>query len=478
MLKKTIVNTTLWAGFEQYAIQGIQFISSIIMARLMMPEAYGIMAMIYVFIDLSLMFVDMGFTTALIRKQNCTASDYATVFFSNLCIGLLIYILFTVSAPIIADFYGQTLLRRVIPAIGLVFIINSLYTVSSVRLTKNLRFDTKAKISAISSILSAVAGIIFAWLGWEVWALVVQTLIFSFLRCILNIIAAKWRPVWSYSWTSFKELFGFGSKVLGGNILFVFYQNVFNVLIGRFMPARTLGFFSRADGYSKLVPLNINTVLMKVTLPLISKEQDNESMLVNMNQKAVMIISFLIFPASMILAGAAKPLVSVLITDKWLPCVPLIQILCCAVMFEHIAWINWDFVLVKGRSLLVLINRLIAFVMAVTLVLATVGLSIEWVAISKGVCTLITVVVSIVLIRKVLPVNVYALVRHLCPMAIVSVFIGGILYYTFEKVDSSWLNLLIALPTAIVAYLGAAMLFFRPTLKLFIELLKNGFSKS
>ena len=180
----------------------------------------------------------------------------------------------------------------------------------------------------------------------------------------------------------------------------------------------------------------------------------------------------------MILAGAAKPLVSVLITDKWLPCVPLIQILCCAVMFEHIAWINWDFVLVKGRSSLVLINRLIAFVMALMLVLAAVGPGIKWVAIAKGVCTLITVVVSIVLIRKVLPVNILALVRLLCPMMIVSVIIGGILYYVFEHVDSSVVNLLIALPTAIVAYLGAAMLFFRSTLKLFIELLKNGFSKS
>lgn len=478
MQKKVIARTTFWAGFEQYAVQGIQFASGIIMARLLMPEAYGILAMMYIFIDLSLMVVDMGFTTALIRKQDCTRLDYATVFFSNVFIGVLIYTLFAVCAPLIADFYEQPLLRKVIPAIGLVFIINSLYTVSSIRLTKELRFNSKAKISTAASALSAATGITLAYLGWGVWALVIQTLAMSLIRCVLYIAVVRWRPAWAYSWASLKELFSFGSKVLGGNILFVFYQNIYNVLIGRFMPASTLGFFSRADGYSKLVPLNISTVLMKVTLPLISKEQDDDTALVNMNQKAIVLISFLTFPASMLLAGAAKPLVSVMITDKWLPCVPLLQTLCCAMMFEHIAWINWDFVLVRGRSGLVLLNRVITFVVAVVSVLVAIGWGIECVAAAKGLCTLVSVSVSFMLIRTVLPIRVTALVRLLLPMMITSVLIGIGLFHTFNVLDSSALNLLIALPAAIGVYLLASWLFFRPTLKLFLELLKNGFSKS
>lgn len=471
--KKEAVKTTFWAGIEQYSTQGIQFLSGIIMARLLLPEAYGILSMIFIFTDLSLMIVDMGFTTALIRKQKCTQKDYSTVFYINVIIGFLVYGLFYLCSPAIASFYNQPVLCDIIPIIGLTFIINAFYAVPSIQLTKKLQFNTRAKITIAASSLSAVCGIILAYKGLGIWALVMQSIAVSLLKSVLYVIVVKWKPSLIFSTNALRELWGFGSKVLGSNILFVFYQNVYSVLIGRYLQVSFLGYFSRADSYSKLVPLNISTVLMKVMLPLISKIQDNDQELVQVNKKVVTLISFLIFPASMMLAGCAGPLISVMITDKWLPCVPLLQILCGAMMFEHLAWINWDFMLVKGKSKMVLQNRILTFVISVGLLLIVVNWGIKWVAVAKAISSLFTVVISSLFLKKVLPLDYVDMYKTLFPMMITSLAIGLGIYSAFIYLNSSLINLIIVLMIATSVYLLIARFLFNDVLRMFVNILKR-----
>ena len=293
--KRVAVKSTFWAGIEQYTTQGVQFLSSIVMARLLLPEDYGILAMLFIFMDLSAMITDMGFTTSLIRKQNCTKTDYSTVFYINVGISILLYGIFCLSSSAIAKFYSQTILQQIIPIIGTTFVLNALYAIPSTLLTKNLRFNVRAQIVILESILSAICGITLAYMGYGLWALVIQILIKSFLRLSLFSIAASWKPGLIFSIQSLKGLYGFGSKVFGANILFTIYQNVYSVIIGRFLSPAALGYFTRADGYSKLIPINISTVLMKVMLPLISKIQNNNEELVSINKQTIVVTSFVIF---------------------------------------------------------------------------------------------------------------------------------------------------------------------------------------
>lgn len=471
--KRVAVKSTFWAGIEQYTTQGVQFLSSIVMARLLLPEDYGILAMLFIFMDLSAMITDMGFTTSLIRKQNCTKTDYSTVFYINVGISILLYGIFCLSSSAIAKFYSQTILQQIIPIIGTTFVLNALYAIPSTLLTKNLRFNVRAQIVILESILSAICGITLAYIGYGLWALVIQILIKSFLRLSLFSIAASWKPGLIFSIQSLKELYGFGSKVFGANILFTIYQNVYSVIIGRFLSPAALGYFTRADGYSKLIPINISTVLMKVMLPLISKIQNNNEELVSINKQTIVATSFVIFPLSMFLAGAASPLISVIITDKWLPCAPILQILCLAIMTEHIAWINWDFILAKGHSSLVLRNRIMVCVFSIVALFIAIKFGIIWIAVAKVASSLFTVAVSIFYLRKVLPIKYRTLAKELTTMLLTSMLLGAIIYLAFMHLSYTILNLLIVLATVSILYIGISKILFCEPLTTILNLLKQ-----
>lgn len=471
--KKIAVKSTFWAGIEQYATQGIQFISGIVMARLLLPEDYGILAMLFIFMDISAMVTDMGFTTALIRKQNCTDEDYSTVFYVNVVISILLYIIFCISSSIIAKFYSQPILCKVIPVIGFTFILNSLYSVAATKLTKDLKFDIKARITIIESILSISCGIVLAYLGYGIWALVIQILVKAFLRFLFFSIAVKWKPVRFFSTKSLKGLSGFGSKVMGANLLFTLYQNAYSIIIGKFFSPDILGYFSRADGYSKLIPINISTILMKVMMPIISKIQDNDVELVGVNKKVIVVTSFIIFPASMLLAGAASPLISIMLTDKWLSCVPILQILCFAIMIEHIAWINWDFILSKGYSGIVLKNRICTCLFSISALLITIWFGIKWVAFAKVISSVFTVSISIWYLKKILPINICSIVKECCGMFITSLVIGLITYLLFGYLDYNILNLIIVLSIAVCVYLIIARFYFKTPLIILMNIVKD-----
>lgn len=474
MLQKQVaVKSTFWAGIEQYITQGVNFLSSIVMARLLLPEDYGILAMLFIFIDLSAMITDMGFTTSLIRKQDCSKADFSTVFYTNIIISILIYIVFYLCSPIIADFYSQPILQKIIPAIGTTFILNSLYAIPSTRLTKDLKFNVRAKIVILESILTAVCGITLACMGYGVWALVVQIIFKSFLRFLFFTVAAKWRPSLMFSFNSLKGLYSFGSKVLGANLLFTIYQNVYSVIIGKYLSTASLGYFSRADGYSKLIPINISTVLMKVMLPLISKIQEYDDKLISINRQTILVTSFVIFPLSMLLAGAASPLISIMITDKWLPCVPILQILCLAIMTEHIAWINWDFILAKGHSNLVLKNRILVCLFSIIALFLTIRFGILWVAVAKLASSLFTVTISIFYLKKVLSIKYGTLAKELIIMFLTSILLGLATYISFQYLSYTLLNITLVLTTDLILYIGTSKILFREPLATILNLLSR-----
>lgn len=444
--KKSVVKGFLWTAIETYSGQGIAFLVSIVMARLLMPQDYGIIGMVTVFMCIADTLIDAGFTQALIRKQNCTTQDYSTVFYFNITISCIIFALLFGAAPFIAKFYDTPLLKNVTRIMGLSFVISSLGAVSSTILVKEFRFKQKAIISLICSIFSGIIGIYFAYNGWGVYALVLQAVLAAALRMLITLITVRWHPSLCFSIDSFKKMFGFGVKILASNFIFTIYQNIYNIVIGKFFSAANLGYYTRADGYSKLIPTNINGVLMKVLYPLLAKIQDNDNELIKFNKKVIQLTSFLIFPATLFLAGAAYPIISIMISDKWLPTAPLLQILCVAVMFDHISTINWDFILAKGRSDIILRQQWYTKGASLAILFATLFLGLKAVAIGKGISSLIFLTSSMVSIKKVLPVSVRKIFLSIGGMGIIALLLSTIVYIAFLFLEYSIMNVtLIAL---------------------------------
>lgn len=468
--RKQIKKGLLWTALEQYSAQIIQFVIGIILARLLMPDDYAIIGMVTVFICISNAFIGAGFPSALIKKKDCTDADYSTVFYCNVLIGFVFFCLLWVSAPYIADFYGYPILTPVTRAMGLTFTIGSFGAVSQTILKRELRFRSIAIITLVTSIVTGVIAIYFAYKGFGVWALVIQSIALAAVRMILLIVSAKWHPKFIFSLESFKNLFGFGSKILGSNLITQIYQNMYNITIGKFFPASTLAYFSRASGYSSLVPINIAGVIQSALFPMLSKIQDDSGALINLNNKMTNLTSFIIFPASLILAGLAYPTISIMISDKWIDTAPLLQILCLAILPEHLYYINNDFIMIRGRSDYVMKEQMYSKIISVVILAASLPLGISAVAIGKGLGALITWGASTYYLYKVLGIKPGITIANVLPMLIVSLLIGGIDAWLFTFLPYTIINWSIVLLLSGGVYMIAAKMFFPESLAAAIKI--------
>lgn len=470
--RKDVKRGFFWSAIESYIGQIVQFIIGIILARLLTPNDYGAIALTTIFICISNALLSSGLPTALLRKKECTDADFSTIFSFNILIALVMFGLLWIYSPFVAGFYKMPVLNSVLRGMGVTFLIGSLSTVSTVILKRKLQFKGIAIINLISQVTTGIAAIVLAFYGFGVWTLVIQAISSSFLTSLLIIWHAKWWPHFGFSKTTFKELFGFGSKILGGNIFTQIYQNMYGILIGKFFSAADVAFFTRADGYSKLVPLNISGVIQRSLLPLLTKAQDNQEELVRFNMKMNHLVSFLVFPLSMILCGLAYPIISLTITDKWITTAPLLQILCISVLPDHLYCINNDFILVRGRSDLVMKEQFYTKTISIVLFLATIPLGLKWIAVSKGISSLITWIFSAAYIKRVLGIGIVASSKGLILPLLTSILIGGADAIVFKYLQFNYTNLILALIISVIIYIAAAKLFFSQYLVSIVNLRK------
>lgn len=459
MANKIIVKSFLWTALESYSSQGIAFIVSIFMARILTPADYGIIGIIGVFLALSDIFIDSGFSNALINKQNCTKADFSTVFYTNIVISLVFFAILFFCAPLIASFYKNPVLVWTTRAMALTFVISSFGAVSMTILTKELRFKAKAIIAFIVSCISGFIGIYLAYNGWGVWALVWQAVISCAARTIISIIYAKWKPALIFNKESFKGLFKFGSNLLGSNILFTLYNNIYTLVIGKVFNPKELGYFSRAEGYSKLIPNNIGGIFGKILFPILTRHQNNDKILIKLHTQISVSSSFYIFPACTMLAGVASPIVYLLISEKWMPIVALLQILSFSGMVDHFATINSNFILAKGSSKLFLQNHLITKPIGILILIISVLCNLEIVAIGKVLYTVVCVYVSFRALKKVLAINMYNFIRPIIKLFVISLLIGGIALVEAENISYTWLGTLFIISSNLAIYIVLTKLF-------------------
>ena len=473
MEKKTILSSFFWTALETYSTELIAFAISVVMARILSPGDYGILGIIAVFLAVSNTLIDSGFSSALINKKECTKEDFSTVFYFNIAISIVLFMILYFSAPLIAEFYNNSLLLWTSRAMGLTFIISSLAGVQLTIVTKELKFKVKAWISIIVATLSGIIGIYLAYTGWGVWALVWQSVASAAIKSACYILYVRWIPLLVFSKQSFKELFGFGSKLLGSNIIYTLFNNIYNLVIGKAFNATQLGYFTRADAYAKLVPNNISGILGKILFPILSKEKDNEAELALLHTKFIIVTSYFIFPGCLFLAGFASPLIYLMISEKWMPIVPLLQILCFAGIFEHFSTINSNFMLARGNSTYYMKIQVVTKPIGIIILALSIIGNMQIVALGRILYSMTCFFTGYHYLKKVLAVRFSNSIGEIVKLFIISLLIGLGANLIFEIVEYTWINLIAWGIAAVVVYLVFTLLFCKRATKMVCQALKK-----
>lgn len=365
-LRSQSISGVKWSAIERFSVQGIQFIIGLILARILTPTDYGIIGMLAIFMAISQTIIDSGFSKALIQNQDRTEVDFSTAFFSNIAVGLICYLILFLASPYIAFFFNEPVLKDVLRVLAINLFLNSLAVVPVAKLSIKVDFKTQSKASIISTILSGALGIVLAYRGVGIWALVAQSVSHSFVNVVLLWGLLKWRPQWQYSWESFKKLFGYGGNVLVAGIISTIYANINTLVIGMLYTPKDLGFFTRGNQFPALLSTNITAILQRVTFPILSKIQDDTQRLISVYREYIKISSLGIFFLLSLLASLGKPLIELLLTDKWLDATIYLQVFCFALMFDHLCQINLNLLYVKGDTKYILrleiIKKSISFV--------------------------------------------------------------------------------------------------------------------
>lgn len=377
-LKHKTIRGVGWSFVDNIASSGITFLVGLVLARLLTPSEYGVMAIIAIFIAISNSIIDSGFSNALIRKTHVERVDYNTVFYFNLTVSFFIYALLYIVAPAISVFFKEPVLAEVVRIIGWVLIINALAIIPRTQFVREVDFKTQTKVSLISSISSGVIGIGMALGGMGVWSLVGQQLSRQFLNTLFLWIYSKWHPVWEFSTKSFKELFGFGSKLLLSGLLDTIYKNVYYIVIGRFYTSAQLGQYTRAEQFNMIFSSNLTSVIQRVSYPVLSSIQEEPKRLREGYRKVIKITMLITFACMLGLAAVAKPLILILIGEKWLPAVYFLQIICFSGMLYPLHAINLNILQVKGRSDLFLKLEVMKKIIAVGPIVAGIVYGIEY----------------------------------------------------------------------------------------------------
>lgn len=377
-LKDKTVAGLSWSAIDSIANQGITFLVGLVLARLLSPAEYGLIGMITIFISISNTIVDSGFSNAIIRKKDVIDEDYSTTFVFNILLSIIMYGILFLCSPLIADFFHQEQLTLLTRVLGLVIIINSLAIVQRTKLIKNIDFKRQAKISIASSTISGVVGIAFALMGFGVWALVAQQLTRQLINALGLWISAHWAPSIKFSVQSFKYQFNFGWKLLLSQLLSTIWNEASHIIIGRCYSSAALGQFTRAHQFSNILSTNLTGIVQRVSFPVMSTIQDDEQRLKANYKKLIKTTMFLSFLGMLSLAACAKPLIYVLIGEKWALAATYIPILCFNFMLYPVRAINTNMLQVKGRSDKLLVLEIIKKTIAIGPLLLGVFVSINW----------------------------------------------------------------------------------------------------
>ncbi|MFB6320151.1 lipopolysaccharide biosynthesis protein [Saccharicrinis sp. FJH54] len=455
-LKTKTVNGLTWSAIDSFSSSGMRFIIGVIIARILAPSDYGLIGMIAIFLGLSEVFIGAGFGVALIRKTDRTEDDISTVFYFNIVASIIIYVGIYVAAPSIANFYDTPQLLKITRVVSLGIIIGAFGTIQRTLLTIKINFKAQTKITILSLIISGSIGITLAYLGYGVWALAYQGLASSFLTTFFLWYFSNWKPKWVFSLNSFKELFGFSSKIMGTELLTSIFENIYEVVIGKLYSANELGFYSRAKGLVRLPSSSLTAVIQRVTFPVLSEIQNDHIRLVKNYQKLLKMLAFIMFPLMVLLGALGEPLIKLLLTEKWLPSVVLLQVLCFSYMFQPFSSINLNLLAVKGRSDLILKLEFVSKFLIVIVLFVSAPFGVFVMCLGTLISTILSFLIITNFTGKYIDLSTFKQLKLLAPCFMTAVLAGAVALVPSFFTNNPLYQLLIGAIMGSLIYLGIA----------------------
>lgn len=472
-LKKKTVKGVMWSAIDRFSTQGIQFVFSILIARLLMPSDYGVIAMLGIFLAVSQTFIDSGFGTALVQKSNRNETDFSTVFYFNIVVAILFYILLWFSSPYIASFYDIPMLKDVTRVVALILIFSALGGIQSAKLSIAINFKTRAVISLISALSTGCVGLYMAYSGYGAWALVYQMVFSSFLYTILLWYFVRWIPKLVFSWQSFRQLFSFGSKLLASALLETIYSNVYTLVIGKVYSSSALGLYSRASGLAQYPSSNITGVLQSVTFPVLCSIQNDEKRLTDAYKRLIRMSVFIIFPLMIGLAVVAEPFIMVVLTDKWVEAIYLLQIVCFSMMWYPLHAINLNILQVKGRSDYFLRLEVLKKILGVIVLCITVPFGLVSMCYGNVVFSCLALLLNTHYTKKLMGYGFIKQIKDLSHILIHSLVMGGIVLFVIHFIDIMWIKLLVGILVGGLYYVAGAYIMRFEELKEVLSIIKR-----
>lgn len=443
----------LWSAVDKFAVEGGHFIIGIVLARLLMPRDFGLIGMLSIFIAISQSFIDSGMGSGLIQKKNRTDVDFSTVFVFNLLVSVFFYLILFSTAPLIARFYEMPQLVSLTRVLTINLLINSLAIVQRSRLTINIDFKTIAKVNVTSVLVGGIIAIIFAYAGFGVWSLVIQNIIRSIVSVVMFWILSKWKPSLLFSQESFRNLFGFGSKLLISGLYAQIFNNIYNISIGKVYSASELGFYTRAKGFAELTAGTVSGILHKVTYPVLASLQDEKERMVSVYSRLIRMTSFFIFPAMTLLALLADPFIRLMLTEKWVPAIVLLQWMCFARIFYPISVINMNILNAIGRSDLFLKVDLSKAPLAIIALVITIPLGVKAMVIGHVVTSCIAFFFNAYMPGKLFGYGAISQLKDMMPVFFSTIIMALAVYLVVFLLDNLYIKLIAGVLVAVITYL-------------------------
>lgn len=451
---KTTIKNFIWRFAERCGAQGVSFIVSIVLARLLEPSVYGTIALVTVFTTILQVFVDSGLGTALIQKKDADDLDFSSVFYFNFTVCLVLYFGMFVSAPYIAKFYGDETLVPVIKVISLTLVISGVKNIQQAYVSRNMLFKRFFFSTIGGTIASAFVGIFMAYIGMGVWALVAQQLSNATIDTIILWVTVKWKPKRMFSWKRLKELLSYGWKLLVSALLETVYNNLRNLVIGKLYSSTDLAYYNQGDKFPKLIVTNINTSIDSVLLPTMASAQDDSARVKNMTRRAIKTSTYIMAPLMIGLAFCANTIVELVLTEKWLPCVPFLQIFCITYMFYPVHTANLNAIKAMGKSDIFLKLEIIKKIVGMALLLSTMWFGVMAMAYSLLVSCVLNQIINSWPNKKLLNYGYLEQLKDILPGILLALFMGICVYFVSFLPISIYLILVIQVVLGATIYIG------------------------
>lgn len=477
MRNKKILIGFFWRFAERCGAQGVMFIVSIVLARLLLPEDYGTIALITVFTTILQVFVDSGLGTALIQKKDADDLDFSSVFYFNFAICIILYLGMFVMAPYIAIFYDDSSLTSIIRVISLTIVISGIKGIQQSYVSRNMLFKRFFFSTIGGTLFSAILGIIMAYAGFGVWALVAQQLSNTAIDTLILWLTVKWRPKKMFSWNRLKRLLSFGWKLLVSALLDTCYNNLRNLIIGKMYSSSDLAFYNQGDKFPKVIVTNINASIDSVLLPTMSTAQDDKERVKQMTRRAIKTSTYIMAPLMMGLAFCAEPIVRIVLTDKWLPCVPFLRIFCITYMFWPVHTANLNAINAMGRSDWFLKLEIVKKIVGMTILLSTMWFGVMAMAYSLLVSSVLSQIINSWPNRDLLNYRYLEQVRDFAPGILLAIMMGICVWGIGLLPISLGVTLVLQIFTGAIIYIGGSALLKLEEFEYLLGMIKSFFKK-